>query len=148
MTVTAAGPAEAATRAETELLVEGMTCGACATRVERKLRKLGDVQASVNFATGRATVTHPDTLGVDALVAVVEDAGYTAREPEPVTRDDPAEAAHERHLAALRQRLAALGLTAHRGGDVGRFVSSLRMVYRDVPTLRCRWSQPFEEPVR
>ncbi len=106
MTVTVAGPSETAPRAETELLVEGMTCGACAARVERKLRKLDGVEASVNFATGRATVTHPDTLGSAELIAVVEDAGYSARPPEPGTRDDPADAAHERRLAGLQQRLA------------------------------------------
>src|ERR1700754_3232007 len=89
---------------EPELLVEGMTCGACAARVERKLRKLDGVHASVNFATGRATVTHPDTIDVGELVDVVEHAGDTARRPEPAIGD--AEAAHERHLAGLRQRLA------------------------------------------
>jgi Cu+-exporting ATPase len=107
VTVTTAGQARTAEPTETDLLIEGMTCGACAARVERKLRKLDDVQANVNFATGRASITHPDTLGVDQLVAAVEGAGYTARLSEPVTRDDPAEAAHERDLAALRQRLAA-----------------------------------------
>ncbi len=60
MTVTAAGSTGTAALAETELLVEGMTCGACAARVERKLRKIDGVRASVNFATGRATVMHPE----------------------------------------------------------------------------------------
>ena len=88
----------------TELIVEGMTCGACANRVERALRKVDGVQASVNYATGRAAVTHPAGVRPDDLVAVIERAGYTARPPEP----DPAEedADHNREQAALLQRLA------------------------------------------
>ena len=47
---------------EVELSVRGMTCAACAARVEKKLSALDDVTASVNFATGRATVTAPASV--------------------------------------------------------------------------------------
>ena len=40
-----------------ELNVGGMTCAACANRVERALNKLDGVTASVNYATERAVVT-------------------------------------------------------------------------------------------
>ena len=59
--------------------VEGMTCGSCAARVERTLRRQsGVVAAGVNFATGRATVE----LDAEApatppeLVASVDRVGY------------------------------------------------------------------------
>jgi Cu+-exporting ATPase len=98
--------------ADTELLVEGMTCGACAARVERTLRKLGVVQASVNYATGRAAVTHDGTVSVDDLVAAIERAGYTARQPEPATRDDEAELAQDLELDGRRQQLVACAALA------------------------------------
>ncbi|WP_433281489.1 heavy metal translocating P-type ATPase [Pseudonocardia xinjiangensis] len=110
--MTATLPATAAETVETELLVEGMTCGACAARIERKLRKLDGVQANVNYATGRAAVVHGATVTVDDLVAAVERAGYRAWQPDPATRDDEAEAAHERDLAALGQQLIACGALA------------------------------------
>ena len=88
----------------TELIVDGMTCGACANRVERALRKVDGVQASVNYATGRAAVTHPAGMRRDELVAVIERAGYTARPPEPDTADEDAD--HNGEQAALLQRLA------------------------------------------
>jgi len=120
VSVTAAGPAgtaaevaaDVAAATETELLVEGMTCGACAARVERALRKLGEVEASVNYATGRASVTHDAGVGVDELVGAVERAGYIARRPEPASGEDPAEAARERDVVALRQRLAFCAVLA------------------------------------
>ncbi|WP_030420408.1 heavy metal translocating P-type ATPase [Streptomyces sp. NRRL F-5065] len=67
----------------TDLVVGGMTCGACVRRVERKLGKLDGVAAEVNLATGRARVTHPREVTQDALVAAVEAAGYTAEVPRP-----------------------------------------------------------------
>ncbi len=40
-----------------DLAVSGMTCGACAMKVEKALNELDGVQASVNFATESARVT-------------------------------------------------------------------------------------------
>jgi Cu+-exporting ATPase len=96
---------------DTELLVEGMTCGACAARVERALRKLDGVQANVNYATGRAAVTHDGTVSAEDLVSAVERAGYTARRPGPAVRGQ-ADESHEHELAALRQSLTVSGLLA------------------------------------
>ena len=42
---------------EAELVVTGMTCGACAARIERRLNRLDGVSATVNYATGRAYFT-------------------------------------------------------------------------------------------
>ena len=39
---------------QAELVVGGMTCSACAARIERRLNRLDGVAATVNFATGRA----------------------------------------------------------------------------------------------
>ncbi len=60
--------------------VAGMTCAACARRVEKALSKTAGVsEAGVNFATGKATVAYdPDAVNVGELVGVVEDAGYGA----------------------------------------------------------------------
>ncbi len=56
--------------------VGGMTCAACAARVEIKLNRTPGVHASVNFATGVATIDAPDTVDDAALCAVVTKAGY------------------------------------------------------------------------
>ena len=58
--------------------IGGMTCASCAARITKRLNKLDGVEASVNYATEQATVTIPDGLSVDDLVAQVEDIGYTA----------------------------------------------------------------------
>jgi Cu+-exporting ATPase len=68
-----------------ELQVEGMTCASCVTRVEKALKKVpGVVDATVNLATERARVRAPG-VGIDALAAAVEKAGYAAR---PLREDD------------------------------------------------------------
>ncbi|WP_300011745.1 heavy metal translocating P-type ATPase [Pseudonocardia sp.] len=90
-----------------------MTCGSCARRVERVLRRMGGVEAQVNYATGRVAVDHPGTVTVDDLAAVIEKAGYTAERPAPA---EPAAAAVEEApdpaLLALRDRArVCAGLT-------------------------------------
>ena len=60
------------------LTVTGMTCGACANRVQGALNQLDEVEASVNYATGRARATVGPGVEVSALVAAVEKAGYGA----------------------------------------------------------------------
>ena len=77
--------AEAMVATETiELSVGGMTCAACAARVEKKLNAVGDeVTAAVNFATGQATITAPQAVSPAALIAAVQNAGYTAEVAGP-----------------------------------------------------------------
>jgi Cu+-exporting ATPase len=61
--------------------IGGMTCAACATRVEKSLRKVGGVaDAGVNLATEVANVRiAPGSVRVSELIAAVEAAGYQAR---------------------------------------------------------------------
>ncbi len=69
---------------EIDLSVQGMTCAACAARVEKTLNAIDGVHATVNFATERATLTAPASVPVGLLIDAVEQAGYNA---EPLTRD-------------------------------------------------------------
>ena len=86
-----------------DLRVGGMTCAACAARVEKKLNRLAGVTATVNFATETARVRYPATLTVADLVRTVETTGYTAAPPAGAlaSTGDPAV---ER---SLRRRLVA-----------------------------------------
>jgi P-type Cu+ transporter len=65
----------------TDLVIGGMTCASCATRIERKLNRLDGVTATVNLATETAQVSFPDALTVADLIAVVQRTGYTAAPP-------------------------------------------------------------------
>jgi len=108
--VTAASLGPDATPLSVELLLGGMTCGACANRIERTLNKLDGVCATVNYATEKASVTLDGTATVDDLVAAVERAGYTAEilgTPDGAESDEPAddEAAPDPVVTAQRTRL-------------------------------------------
>ncbi|MET9429426.1 heavy metal translocating P-type ATPase [Streptomyces sp. NPDC003036] len=80
MTSTATTAPETST---TELIIGGMTCASCAARVEKKLNRMEGVTATVNYATEKATVTHPKGVEVADLIATVVKTGYTAQEPAP-----------------------------------------------------------------
>ncbi len=61
-----------------DLAITGMTCASCSARIERKLNKLDGVEASVNLATEKASVSFPSALSVADIVATVEKTGYGA----------------------------------------------------------------------
>jgi len=63
----------------TDFAVDGMTCAACAARVEKVLNRLPGVSATVNFATERARVSYPPSIATEQLMAAVRKAGYGAR---------------------------------------------------------------------
>ena len=47
---------------EVQLHITGMTCASCAAHVEKALNQIDGVDASVNYATERATVYSLDEL--------------------------------------------------------------------------------------
>ncbi|HFJ9419729.1 copper-translocating P-type ATPase [Bacillus cereus] len=61
-----------------EFTVSGMTCAACANRVEKRLNKLEGVnEATVNFALESATVDfNPDEINVNEMKSAITKLGY------------------------------------------------------------------------
>ncbi|MCC6534161.1 MAG: cadmium-translocating P-type ATPase [Burkholderiales bacterium] len=106
-----APPANEAPCAAADLAISGMTCAACASRIEKVLNRLPRVSATVNFATERAHVVFdPATIGPERLIEAVRKAGYDARVPAAAPAEDAAAAAASR--ADMRQFLIAAILTA------------------------------------
>ena len=66
-----------------ELAIGGMTCASCAARIEKKLNRMDGVEATVNYATEKATVRYADDIAPADLIATVEKTGYTAVVPPP-----------------------------------------------------------------
>ncbi len=65
--------------ATVEIAVGGMTCAACAARIEKQLNKLPGVEAAVNLAAERAHVRFaPELADVDKILATVVKTGFTA----------------------------------------------------------------------
>jgi P-type Cu+ transporter len=99
-----AGTALGAT--DVELVIGGMTCAACAARVQTRLNKLDGVTAAVSFATERARVTAPRGIPAEQLIEAVEAAGYSAELAAPSTAANPdAVAINDATVRRLRRRL-------------------------------------------
>jgi Cu+-exporting ATPase len=123
-----------------DLPITGMSCAACARRVEQALgRSPGVRRAVVNFATSKATVEYdPGTTGVRPLINRIKETGYdtaaTARADFVV--DDSARSSGtgrplEDHLAALR---GVVGATFNLGTMEVRVEYVTGMI--DVPRIR------------
>jgi cation-transporting P-type ATPase A/B/Cu+-exporting ATPase len=91
-----------------ELSIKGMTCAACAARVERKLNKLDGVHASVNYAMEKASVEASAGVAIAQLIAQVEHAGYRAAPIEPEAPSGPDEPSDASVRYLLRRLVVAL----------------------------------------
>jgi Cu+-exporting ATPase len=82
-----------------ELDVQGMTCASCAARIEKKLNRIEGVNATVNYATEKATVHAGSGTTAQNLIETIEKTGYHATLPAESPRDPDLE------LRQLRRRL-------------------------------------------
>jgi P-type Cu+ transporter len=82
-----------------ELVIGGMSCAACAARIEKRLNTLDGVEATVNYATERAYVGRLGGHEPAELITAVRAAGYSAALPAHGTEPDAESAAAARRLA-------------------------------------------------
>lgn len=97
------------TETQTEdLAITGMSCAACARRIERQLSRVPGVSAAgVNFATHSGRIHFdPEKTSLETLLTIVEDTGFSAqRLPHPEEALAAEEQAREHEVGALRRRL-------------------------------------------
>lgn len=61
------------------LKIGGMHCEKCSGKVAAALKAIG-VNADVDLKLGRASVTYPDKVGMDQIIAAVTTLGFTCEE--------------------------------------------------------------------
>ncbi len=96
-----------------ELALEGMTCAACATRIEKVLNRLPGAFATVNFAAEKARITFAPgaAADVDRAIAAVRKAGYGAHAIEEATRAQDKARQAAAYRAELNRFWIAVALT-------------------------------------
>jgi len=99
-------------KATLELPLIGMTCTNCANTIERRLNKVdGVLEASVNFASEKASVTYaPGAVTRAELVAAVRQAGYDVVEVAEDEESEDAEAAARKAEIKHQQKRFIVGL--------------------------------------
>ncbi|HVK03058.1 MAG TPA: heavy metal translocating P-type ATPase [Armatimonadaceae bacterium] len=123
-----------------DLPITGMTCAACASRIEKQLNRAPGVRkASVNFATSRATVEYdPEETGLREVMGVVEDAGYgtagTARAAFAVDDSARPSGSGQPLERFLRSRRGVVGAEFNLG--TAEVLVDYLTGATDVPTLR------------
>jgi Cu+-exporting ATPase len=74
---------------EVELAVQGMTCGACAAKIEKELNHVPGIEAAVNYATETAMVAYDgDTVTESAVLSAITKIGYSAHVLDDQPFDD------------------------------------------------------------
>ncbi|WP_347562651.1 heavy metal translocating P-type ATPase [Clostridium sp. HBUAS56010] len=95
--------AEKSPNSKVTIPIGGMTCAACARRVEKAIGKLEGVEeTSVNFATEKAVVTYdPQSVRLSAIRGAIEKAGYEALEANKADAADEDRARKQREIKIL-----------------------------------------------
>ena len=111
-----------------DLDIGGMTCAACAARIERRLNRIEGVSASVDFAGEGARVVLGPDVTTATVVETVGRLGYTARPARPPSEafDEPADDGELRDL--WRRLVVAAALFVP--------VADLALAMTAVPSLR------------
>ena len=92
-----------------DLAIEGMSCAACAARIEKTLNAIPGLQAEVNFGSERARVRYvPGLADPTRAVAAIEAAGFAARLAEDLSLAE----ARARRAAAFRADLRRFAVAA------------------------------------
>lgn len=112
MTDTATAPGGLDQRVELD--VAGMTCAACAARIEKRLGRMPGVRATVNYATERAVIWGLPPQRAPEAISVIEAAGYEA---SPVVDGEEASGYADR-VRMLRNRLIVAAFLTVPLGDV------------------------------
>jgi P-type Cu+ transporter len=90
-----------------DLAVTGMTCAACASRIEKVLNRLPGVEAAVNLASETAQIKAPSGVTLEQLVQTIQNAGYGAA---PKSVGDPLNKLQKE--AALKHETRQLAIAA------------------------------------
>jgi len=100
--------------ASLDLAIEGMSCAACAARVEKRLNDLaGVVAASVNFSAGRGRVEfRPGIASAGRILECVARTGYSARALADGERDAEQSERARRLKRSARLLIASAVLSA------------------------------------
>lgn len=94
---------EEITEKEVTIPIQGMTCAACANRIEKVVGKMEGVSgSSVNFATEKATVKYdPSKVRISEIKQAIAKAGYKALEIESKNAVDEDKARKEKEIRTL-----------------------------------------------
>lgn len=97
---------------QVNLVLEGMTCTSCATRIEKALSAVpGVIAAPVNLATEMAAVTvHDGMASPEDLIETVRRAGYDAHPAAAISTEEDRQAQRRHHDLVVFSVSAALTL--------------------------------------
>ncbi|MFQ5509825.1 MAG: heavy metal translocating P-type ATPase [Leptospirillia bacterium] len=134
---------------ETELPVAGMTCAACAARIEKVLGRIsGVLSAGVNFASASASVEHTASVSRADLVQAITRAGFSVPETAGDAPEQQAAAADMEAARAARDLSRRLGVSAVLAVLV--FIGSMPSVFPWVEAIpgRLFWVMALAVPVQ
>lgn len=103
-----------------KLLVDGISCASCVSKIERALAKVDGVEASVNLVNSVANVDFSDDVSLDEIITRIENLGYGVQvlessQPQNTTLDISTEI--ERRNSSSSEAFTSNTVLASEGAD-------------------------------
>lgn len=123
--------------------IRGMTCAACAKRIEKAVEKLGGVSSvSVNYVAEKASVLYdPQIIRQSAIKSSIEDAGYKALEPSEAADEDKMRGQKEIRILWLKFIISAVF-------SLPLFYIAMSPMISFISLPFPAWLEPMEFPLR
>ncbi|QHI96187.1 heavy metal translocating P-type ATPase [Aristophania vespae] len=97
-----------------DFTIDGMSCAACARRLERVLNNLDHVEASVNFAASQAQIRAQKGKSlpkIEVIVKAIKDAGFEGQPSQQIRQEDIQKRFSDHYHGVVRDFLIALFCT-------------------------------------
>lgn len=133
------------TTVTTNIAIGGMSCAACAQRIETMLAQLnGVVNVTVNIATERAAITYePQQIRPSALKAAITKLGYTTHTIEPTDNHELARSQQQLATKRLWQKFTVAAVFAL---PLLYIAMAPMITFLALPFPS--WLQPMQQPLR
>ncbi|HNX92306.1 MAG TPA: heavy metal translocating P-type ATPase [Syntrophomonas sp.] len=127
-----------ATDGRAELSIIGMSCAACAAKIEKKLANTDGVsRAVINLSTEKALVDYDiNKVSVAEMIKIIEKLGYQAQRSEEISRDREKEA-REQEIRSLKTELIVAAVLS----SPLILAMILSLIKIDVPSLHNQYYQ-------
>lgn len=88
-----------------DLAITGMHCASCAVNIEKKLNSIEGVEASVNYASSKASISAEDGSKKEAVRKAIRDLGYGVIDGNVEDNIDKEKEAREKGIKELKKKI-------------------------------------------
>lgn len=93
------------------LIIDGMSCASCSSRIEKKLSKNEHIKSIVvNLTTSKATLDTDNKIDIDDIIKIIQDMGYDAKLNQDIIVEDLSKSLENKEFKLILSAILSLPL--------------------------------------